>query len=295
MPTMPDHLSLLPRTLRAEWAASAADRPAVLADHVPRSSFTAHQIVDPAGVPAYSWGIAPLYGCLVIGVSAEVKVREDFRRHGVATYMRGVRTRAMRRAGFRAEICTVRVDNEAMSKIMARSGAEVVATLPSDKGGEINLWRTELPEWDGVALPDLTTGTPHTVLPMTTGYVPIHYVDTLVAGEQWTVMAHHVTCPECREALPQGASSRAFWQFERRPSRVSGTRDLLWVEASDPVIALSRATAQYPNAFREGIYRDSGGIRVTHVSGDSEAVIVYTTNNVITDIPARRPHAPGTI
>lgn len=84
-----------------------------------------------------------LPGCSTVVVTSGVWLAKQHRGQGLGKFLRDLRERAYRAAGFHTELCTVRTDNEAQNAIMARRG-RVVAEYPSDHGGLVRMWLTDL-------------------------------------------------------------------------------------------------------------------------------------------------------
>jgi hypothetical protein len=295
-----DHLSLLGRAVQAEWASSVETRPNALKAHVPRSTLNMHEIIDSGnGNRAYSWVVSPMYGCLVVAISTDVRLREDLRNKGIGKYMRAFRTNALRRAGFQTELCTVRTDNEIQNKVMTTSGAQPVCEFPSDRGGTIRLWRTELPAWDGPALADIPIAPfelPNTLAShessgapgagVIAGRLPVHFWSDRVQMEPWTVLHNRVTCPTCLARI-SGTTESRFYQLERRTPRVPGTRDVVWIEHGAGVTSGDAAHSAIMRLYPSEAF---GYIAtVSHVSADDEAVTLISNDGQVLDIPARRP------
>jgi hypothetical protein len=87
-------------------------------------------------------------GCQSFVITTDVVVVESMRGKGVGRFLRRLRERAYGAAGFAAELCTVRDDNEPQIKIMNKF-AENVESFPSDSGGTFSLYLTRLVGEDG--------------------------------------------------------------------------------------------------------------------------------------------------
>lgn len=302
-----DHVALLRRAVQAEWTdAKSGNRiPSLLADHRIRSNFNLHEVVDKDSTRAYSWCVSPLYNCLVVAVSAEVKVREDLRNKGIGKFMRGFRTRALRRAGFRTEICTVRADNVYQTKIMEQSGALEVCEFPSDRGGVLRMWQTDLPAWDGVAIPDeiVEETVPLNVAPERLasrpssllerlGAIPteqvVHYVSDIVPNQRWTVRPQSVTCREC--AIAARESTVTYYQWEPRNQPFPGVRQLWWIPAETTDAAIRFAQNFAPHLLNGNFYRPA---QLAHDTADHERVMLFDTSGQVREIREIAASTPG--
>ena len=147
------HIYYLPKNLATQW--SEATRPGILAqcdievNHVEycrvvaRTPITMDGAKLDIGSVISAWRSREFPGCAIMVVTTDVWVSEDLRGQGIGSWLRDFRTRAYRESGFRTEMCTVRADNARQDAIMRRRG-RAVAEAPSDRGGYVKLWVTEL-------------------------------------------------------------------------------------------------------------------------------------------------------
>lgn len=91
-----------------------------------------------------SWSCSRFAGCDLVVITSHVLVREDLRGKGIGTFLRRLRERAYRRAGFRRELCTVRNDNNAQLGVMKKMNAKPITEMLSDLGGNVSIYMTEL-------------------------------------------------------------------------------------------------------------------------------------------------------
>lgn len=101
-------------------------------------------VYDRTGGVITNWECRPFPGNNALVVTTQIELRQDLRGRGLGKFFHELRRSAYRAAGFKGELCTVRSDSEAQTAIVAGSGANCVATLPSDFGGTFNVWMLPL-------------------------------------------------------------------------------------------------------------------------------------------------------
>lgn len=141
-----NHFPKLEHTMVAEWDRAVKKPDPISAGHLVHEGDYWRVYVGDDNV---SWWRSRYFpGCQSFVITTDVVVIDELRGQGIGRFLRRLRERAYGAAGFAAELCTVRDDNEPQIKIMERH-AEQVDTFPSDTGGSFSLYLTRLVGEDG--------------------------------------------------------------------------------------------------------------------------------------------------
>lgn len=141
-----NHFPKLEHTMVAEWGRAAKKPVAIASGRLEHEGDYWRVYVGDENV---SWWRSRYFpGCQSLVITTDVVVVEHMRGQGVGRYLRRLRERAYGAAGFVAELCTVRDDNEPQIKIMSNI-ADQIESFPSDAGGTFSLYLTRLVGDDG--------------------------------------------------------------------------------------------------------------------------------------------------
>lgn len=137
------HTSNYPSTLQAQWdALNLPNLRLIISSGRDWCQFT---ILNTSNVEVARARVSQLAGCASVAVSSRGWVIAGERGAGLGKKLRLMNQRALKEAGFSAELTTVRRDNRAMTHIMTTDPkSKLLDEQPSDHGGIIGIWRTTL-------------------------------------------------------------------------------------------------------------------------------------------------------
>lgn len=148
-----NHLAVLKEAVEIEWNATRTKAPPELQEHAlsVRTIFGAEGAAlkvevlwHRAGGCQATYSVSAMPSCPVVAITHEAIIDKSLRNEGIGRWLAAFRLRAYRRAGFTAELCTVRTDNHASNALVRKRG-KLVTEVASEHGGSLNLWLTPIP------------------------------------------------------------------------------------------------------------------------------------------------------